>query len=175
MAAFQVITEEIDDSIHKYSKELENILRERGFTGEWLFVLGAFDGRTPCMYEWYFLEKQTILPRRSELDIVAIGARKHGALYFSHAHHKADMNDQQRALLAHFCISEAANQDPRIDRPVDIAVVRPEGARMLAPEELSEYERASAALSSEIGNLIRGYAPKPFIAATQRLNQRGAE
>jgi len=152
---------QIDDAVLRYSKEIFSIRVERSYRGDCYFLLAAFDNGVPCFYEWHLLDSGSgQLSRRLSVQIAAIGARYHGALYFSHAYHRPDMGDEELALLAHFCVSEAANHDPRIGRPIDVGIVRSDGARLLAPEEIAAVEAASLEVASEIRGVFNGHVLK---------------
>jgi hypothetical protein len=152
---------QIDDAVLRYSKEMWSIRTDRGYRGDCWLLLAAFDGDTPCLYGWHFLDQpaqHSEFSKRLAVPISAIGARLHGAMYFSHAYHRSDMSDEELAVMAHFCVTEASNHDPRIDRPVDVALVRPEGARLLTAQEILALEQASSTLSSQIGDLLKQHA-----------------
>jgi 20S proteasome alpha/beta subunit len=151
---------QVDEAIVKYSKELWNIRQDRHITGDWLFLLGMFDGGSPHIYSWSFINGVPIFALRQPVRIHVIGAREHGALYFAHQNYAPEISDKERIFLAHFCVSEVSKHDIRVEKPVDVAIVKQDVARMLDQQEIHSLEESSTALSADISRSIKEYAAK---------------
>ncbi|MBZ5542929.1 MAG: hypothetical protein LAO07_04525 [Acidobacteriia bacterium] len=86
----------------------------------------------------------------------AIGAKRHGGLYFAYRYHSQKMSSDQRQLLAYFCVSEVARLDPRVDVPIEVAIVRGDSVRFLEAKELNVLEKCSKRIS---GAISRHFTP----------------
>ena len=62
-------------------------------------------------------------PTRENHHFSAIGAGAHGALYFADKFHNETASPEQNILLAYHCIAGIAEQDRRVDHPIDVAVI----------------------------------------------------
>lgn len=86
----------------------------------------------------------------------AIGAKKHGGLYFAYRYHEKSMSSDQRQLLAYFCVREVAKLDPRVDVPVELVIVRDDSVGSLKPDELRRLEKRSKRISRQIFRYFTG-------------------
>lgn len=76
----------------------------------------------------------------------AIGQELHGGIYYLSQFHKPGLPDKHAAFLAYFCISEVAERNGTVGKPIDIVILQDNKIRP-APEEWlkgfeADYHRA---------------------------------
>jgi hypothetical protein len=153
---------------HKYAARMTELYQAFGYRGTPSFLLAGASDHDAAIYGW------NLAPNDENSGFVgvrfsgavksirqdAIGAKHHGALYFSYAFHSPGLATTQRILLAYLCVSEAAKQDPRCGPPVEIGLVRPgEKVRILTSEDLTEVQSRSEEIAATIGKLISSSNP----------------
>jgi 20S proteasome alpha/beta subunit len=154
---------------HKYAARTNELYLAFGYRGMPSFLLAGASDHDAAIYGWNLAPKDedggfvgtrfggAVKCMRQE----AIGAKHHGALYFSYAFHSPDLATAQRIVLAHLCVSEAAKQDPRCGPPVQVGIIRPgKKARIFTAEELVEVQSRSGEIAAEIEKLILASSPK---------------
>lgn len=153
---------------HKYAARTNELYLDFGYRGETSFLLAGASDHDAAIYGWNLApkdENRGFVGERfsgavKSIRQDAIGAKHHGALYFSYAFHSPELATAQRILLAYLCVSEAAKQDPRCGPPVEIGLVRPgEKARIFTSEDLVEVQSRSAEIAATIGKLISSSNP----------------
>jgi hypothetical protein len=98
-------------------------------------------------------------------DHLAIGSACHGAMYFMSEHHSPEMSECQRLQLAHFCITEAAKHDRRVEGPVYMATAGDGDARFIAEPEVLHIVNRSKSITASIGELLRAPYPETDLIA----------
>lgn len=121
-------------------------------TGGASFLLCGIREGEPFLFTWSFPKFSGAI---RGLRWAAIGTQEHGALYVANSYHNDKMSHRQLARLAYFSVSEVAKHDPRMEVPVEVAVVTEAAPpRFLSPKELNklkeESDRISASLRSKL-------------------------
>jgi 20S proteasome alpha/beta subunit len=122
-------------------------------------LLAGFSGNKPMIYTW-----EVARPSPSGGNLPpwgAIGCGSDLALYFARNCEPLDrLTAQQLTALVYFSISEVAKSDLRVAKPIDIAVVRPEGIEIKEREFLSRtLEGPSERLAGLVAQNIRQLGP----------------
>jgi len=128
------------------------------------FVLAGTSPRDAAIYSWSLrrsgprVEFDGILPTPEQS---AVGAHQHGGMHFAHRFHTREMTTPQRIQLAHLCVSEACHQDPRVDFPVEVGLIRlNKTPQLFTPTELKDVQKRSEHISSEIRRLVISSNPE---------------
>lgn len=156
----------IDQGVHEYAARTLQLYRQRGYRGAPSFLLAGAHESGVRIYGWNLApDDDGNGPFSGAMTVVrqnAIGTGHHGALYFSFAFHDESGTTQQRILLAHLCVTEAAKQDPRCGPPVQIGVVsRSEKARILTEKELKPVQARSEEIISTLRDMISTWDASP--------------
>jgi 20S proteasome alpha/beta subunit len=152
------------NELETYADKLGEVCRHRGFEDDMWFLVAGIDKAGPFIYQISFLEQERDrgegrkwigpLSVGQTMGYCAIGAAAHGALYFASEHHKPEMSESQRLLLAHFCLTEACKHDMRVGGPVDMAVVGNGPARFIAESDAPVIVARSKFIATRIGELL---------------------
>ena len=149
--------------IHEYARRTRERYKDFGYTGLTSIMVAGAAPSDVAVYSWTLDKNCDQLGFSGAMQVGfqnAIGSGHHGSLYFSNSFHKQDMTTAQRISLAHLCVSETCEQDPRVGMPVEIAVVRVgRPPIILGPEELSEVQKNSENTIGELQRMIQNAAP----------------
>jgi hypothetical protein len=160
---------EIFQSIRSYSEAMAVFYEQSGYEEDCYFILGGVNRESePFLFEWHVKGKNWQLSKRVNQPRIAIGAKYHGALYFSTIHHEPNLPLPNRVLIAHLSVSEAAKQDPRVADPVEIGIVSKSGALILSHEQIAPIVTASREVAAQISATINNEAIK--LQATLELS-----
>jgi 20S proteasome alpha/beta subunit len=120
-------------------------------------LLAGFWGREPHIYSWRIAQPS---PRGGNIPPwEAIGCGSEVALhYVRNCRPIEDFNVEKLSALVYFSISEIANSDVRVGKPIDIGVVKEDGALIEPRESIRQLELISDRLSALIRNEILGLA-----------------
>jgi 20S proteasome alpha/beta subunit len=118
-------------------------------------MLAGFLGDRPHIYTWNLAKP---IPSGGELPPWgAIGCGSDVALhYVRNCHPMENLDVENLSALVYFSISEIANSDIRVGKPIDIGVVRKDGAAIEPRESILRLEPMSERLSSLIRKEILG-------------------
>lgn len=134
---------EVSAGIHQEIPELARRVRiaykeyERSEVSDFM-VAGVQDGK-PVIYTWHAHPAEaSVGPASIEYcsKFSAIGASKHGGLYFANSHLAAMVSTEQRILLAYFSVAEVGKHDPRV-QGVAVGLARADGVKVFAEEDLA--------------------------------------
>jgi Proteasome subunit len=127
-----------------------------------LLLAGIQDGK-PHIYTWEF---SSSLSRGSEsrgpelsVPYYAIGAKRHGALYFANKLLRRKLNTSQLVQLAHFCVSETASHDPSVGGKIEIVIVREDSVESVAPPDMQRLAARSEGISNSVDELFLSFEP----------------
>ena len=168
-----------EESMHVYVDAMWREYEKRHFDEDMFFVVAGVQGECPFMCEWAFREPAGLPrspwgPTTIYADRCALGACRHGALYFTSEHHNAEMTVGQRVALAHFAISEAAKHDDRVERPVDVAIADKDGVVLLAERDIPEIVEESRTRSAAIRDIFgKNISIAPEVLAASRCDRPG--
>ncbi len=120
-------------------------------------LLAGFCGSQPHIYSWGIGQPA---PRGGDIPPwEAIGCGCDVALhYVRNCRPMEDFDIEKLSALVHFSISEIANSDVRVGKPIDIGVVKEDGALIEPRESIRQFELISDRLSALIRNEILGLA-----------------
>jgi 20S proteasome alpha/beta subunit len=109
-------------------------------------LLAGYTGQKPRIYRWNLAEPN---PEGGEIPPwQAIGAGADLALHFARNCQPLEtLNTEQLISLVYFSVAEIAESDPRVRKPIDIGIVRPDGAEILSRNSLSTHEEKSRQLA----------------------------
>ena len=150
---------------YDFADHMKQLYIQGGYTGaSFLLMCGVECGR-PLMAEWSFPWQNGLA---FPVAVATVGAKMHGALHYAHAYHSPQMDTQQLILLAYFCVSQAARQDIRVGKPIDIAVVREGDVECFSGKSLADVEKRCDTIEGQLreaflkpGPALAGLDPKP--------------
>ena len=113
-------------------------------------LLAGFSGDQHKIYNW---SVEHLTPDGGDMrPWSAIGCGADVALHFSrNCQPLEDLNSRQLSILVYFSISEITKSDLRVGKPIDIAIVTPEGAKACDRDSLLPLE----GISEQLGRSIR--------------------
>ncbi len=137
-----------------YAEDLRRAATKSGCDEPMWFLFAGVDSRGPFIYRLTFDGVKWSGPGEHHGNHTAIGTECHGAMYFMSEHHVPEMSEQQRIQLAHFCITEAAKHDMRVEGPAYMAVAGSGNVRFISESDVPEVVNRSAAISKSIRSLL---------------------
>jgi 20S proteasome alpha/beta subunit len=158
-----------DTDADNYLRALSAARVEYGHDGNqmWFLLIGLDKKFRPFIY---LLDLQPgKLGYATELsDHNAIGVANHGGLYFVHEYHHQEMSATDRISLGHFCLSEVAKQEVRIDPPFDIGFVDRTGFICFEDSEIPSVITRSNEIAAMIRSQFTGRMPLLDLEALRR-------
>lgn len=85
---------------------------------------------------------------------VALGASRHGALYFAYEFHRSTMTIPQRILTAFHSVAEIAKHDLRVARPINVAVVTKGQVCHYSEDDLVRFVERSSDITSTVSRML---------------------
>jgi 20S proteasome alpha/beta subunit len=142
----------------KFSKKLECVYLN-SYSAEISFLFCGIEKTEPLIYTWSSRGDQVhgMIPATEGRS--AIGFPRHGAMYFIHTHHTREMDVNQLIRLCYFSLSQAVSHDRRLNGPVDIAIIRPDGVVDLNEEQCSVVGASCQQVQANIRDLLTTNAP----------------
>lgn len=122
------------------------------------FLLAGVQGGKSYIYTWELSSDLLRGPESKGVELseryYAIGAKRHGALYFANKLLPRKMSTSQLVQLAHFCMNETAEYDPRVGGKIEIVIVREGSIESIAPSDMERVAAHSKIISDRVAELF---------------------
>lgn len=156
-ASGETFNKDIHIGVHQYAKRMRDLYLEHEYTQDTSILIAGNTRNGVAVYGWNLTgaKEPAFDGARQIHNPTAVGAHYHGAMYFSSRFHSPKVTTIQRISLAHFCVSEVCKQDPRVDFPVEIGLVRRNHPpQLLNAQDLGKVQEQSDKIGPEIERMI---------------------